>query len=357
MFTLPEGVTDETFKVFLSFHASCTQGGIKYVIDDMNISGVALVCGGTNCPPGVSNDLFNRPLNEMAFNAILYGSPLDASYPSPAGFTTDPTGTDGDQNDDHGHLRWTLVTPPTNGTVTVNADGTAVITRNAVTETTLTFTYMLCDDGLDNNFDTPEDNMCSGLAIVTVRWPSGIMPVALKTFNAARNNNYVNVKWQTATETNNIGFEIQRDADKSGFKTVGFVFSKAVEGNSSAQLSYEFNDVNQSKGVSLYRLKQIDIDGQAKYSPIKAVKGDGSSYTVTIYPTPSVTGDVSVSVNGIQEFDMTVMDMNGRIIKEYKRPSTGYVKVTNLQSGIYVVKILDLSTGEASSEKIVVNKR
>jgi hypothetical protein len=49
--------------------------------------------------------------------------------------------------------------------------------------------------------------------------------------------------------------------------------------------------------------------------------------------------------------------MSGRIIKEYKRPATDNVKISNLQSGMYVIKVVDLKTGEQSSEKIIVNKR
>ena len=49
--------------------------------------------------------------------------------------------------------------------------------------------------------------------------------------------------------------------------------------------------------------------------------------------------------------------MNGRVIKEYKRPATDNVKVSNLQSGMYIIKVVDLKTGEQTSEKIIVNKR
>lgn len=356
-FTFPPEVTDASFKVFLSFHADCNQGGIKYVIDNMNISGVNLVCGGTNCPPGASNDVFNRPMNEMAFNAILYGMPLDISFPQPSGFTTDPNGTDGDQNDDFNHLRWTILAQPLNGTVTVNADGTASITRANNSVTQLTFTYILCDDGPDNDINTTADNMCSAPATVTVNWPANTMPVSLNYFTAVKNRSSVTLKWETASESSNTGFEILKDADNTGFKKIAFVETRAHGGNSDSKLYYEFTDANMSKGTTMYRLRQIDIDGKATLSYIKSVKGDGASYSVTIYPTPSVTGDVSVSVTGIQKFDMYLLDMNGRIVKEYRQPSTDYVKFNNLQSGMYVVKIVDIKTGEQTSEKIMVNRR
>jgi hypothetical protein len=358
-FSFPSSVTDATFKVFLSFHADCSQGGIKYVIDNVNISGANLICGGINCPPGASADGFNRPYEELSFNAVLYGAPLDISYPAPpSGYAVDPTGTDGDQNDNYPHLKWILVSGPSNGTVTVNADGTVTVTRNLYTVTALTFTYMVCDDGPDDNFLTTGDNLCSTPTTVTVTWPGGrLLPVTLTNFTAVKNKSNVALKWETATENGNAGFEIYRSVDNANFQKVGYVASKAVDGNSSMKLSYEFNDLNMSKGVTQYRLKQIDLQGKFMMSEIRTVKGDGSAFSMTIYPTPSTTGEVTVAVSGLQSYDMYVTDMNGRAVKQYKQPSTQTVKITNLQTGMYIVKIVDLRTGEQSSEKIVVTKR
>jgi len=359
-FSFPSSVTDATFKVFLSFHADCNQGGVKYFIDNVSISGVNLICGGTNCPPGASADQFSRPLEELSFNAVLYGAPIDISYPAvPAGYAVDPTGTDGDQNDNYPHLKWTLVSGPSNGTVVVNSNGTATITRNTVYITSVTFTYMVCDDGADDNFLTTADNMCSAPTTVTVTWPAGrLLPITLANFTAVKNkNNNVTLRWETLTENGNAGFEIYRNVDNAGFQKVGYVASKAVDGNSGTKINYEFNDLNLSKGVTQYRLKQIDLQGKATMSEIRTVKGDGSSFSMSVYPTPSTNGDVTVAVSGLQTFDMYITDVNGRVIKQLKQQSAQTVKITNLGTGMYIAKIVDLKTGEQTSEKIIVTKR
>jgi hypothetical protein len=358
-FSFPAAVTDPTFKVFLSFHADCAQGGIKYLIDDVTISGANLICGGVNCPPGGISDNFSRPIEELSFNAVLYGAPIDPSYPAPpAGYLADATGTDGDQNDNYTHLKWSLVSGPANGTAVVNADGTVTITRNSVAVASVTFTYMVCDDGPDNDALTTGDNMCSSPVTVTATWPPGrLLPVTLSSFTASRNRNNVQLKWETATEINNAGFEVYRNVDNAGFKKIGYVETKAVDGNSNLKMSYEFTDVNASKGVTLYQLRQMDRQGKFSVSEIKSVRGEGATFSVTAFPIPSTTGNLSVSVSGLQSYDVYVTDMNGRIIKEYKRPSTDNVKISNLQSGMYIVKVVDLKTGEQSSEKIIVNRR
>ena len=358
-FTFPGAVTDPSFKVFLIFHADCNQGGVKYVIDDVSISGTNLLCNATNCEPAATCDNFSRPLGELSFNAVLYGSPIDPSYPAPApGYAVDATGTDHDQNDSYTHLKWSLVSGCANGTAVVNANGTATITRNSVSVTSVTFTYIVCDDGPDNDFLTTADNLSSDPITVTATWaPGSILPVTLTSFTASRNRNNVQLKWETATEINNAGFEVYRNIENAGFKKIGYVETKAVDGNSNLKMSYEFTDVNTSKGVTLYQLRQKDRQGKFSVSEIKSVRGEGATFTVTAFPIPSTTGNLSVSVLGLQSYDVYVTDIAGRIIKEYKRPATDNVKISNLQSGMYVIKVVDLKTGEQSSEKIIVNRR
>ena len=96
-------------------------------------------------------------------------------------------------------------------------------------------------------------------------------PVELVSFNATVVNNSVRLNWQTATEVNNYGFEIQRSVsgERSEFETLGFVEGA---GNSNSPKEYSFSDENPPVGKIQYRLKQIDIDGQFEYSEIVEVE-------------------------------------------------------------------------------------
>ncbi|RJP63216.1 MAG: T9SS C-terminal target domain-containing protein [Ignavibacteriales bacterium] len=91
------------------------------------------------------------------------------------------------------------------------------------------------------------------------------VPVELSSFTAETNANNVNLKWSTATETNNAGFEIQKSSNKTDFIKIGFV---AGFGTSTEKHSYSFIDRNIKAGNYYYRLKQIDLDGSAWYSQI-----------------------------------------------------------------------------------------
>jgi len=80
-----------------------------------------------------------------------------------------------------------------------------------------------------------------------------IIPVELTSFTASVDENSVTLNWSTATETNNFGFEVQRDGQK-----VGFIPGC---GTTTEKKSYSFNDMNVPLGNYTYKLIQIDLDG------------------------------------------------------------------------------------------------
>lgn len=93
-----------------------------------------------------------------------------------------------------------------------------------------------------------------------------IVPVELTTFSAVAFGNNVNLKWSTATEKNNKGFEVQRskaEGQKSEWRKIGFVEGK---GTATDEQQYSFIDKEVSEGNYTYRLKQIDFNGAFNYS-------------------------------------------------------------------------------------------
>ncbi|MBX3007828.1 MAG: leucine-rich repeat protein [Melioribacteraceae bacterium] len=98
---------------------------------------------------------------------------------------------------------------------------------------------------------------------------SGALPVELTSFTASNTNGKVLLNWQTATEVNNYGFEIERckkqEARSETWEKIGFVQG---HGNSNSPKNYSFTDSNPPSGKVQYRLKQIDYDGQFEYSEI-----------------------------------------------------------------------------------------
>jgi hypothetical protein len=98
------------------------------------------------------------------------------------------------------------------------------------------------------------------------------LPVELTSFTASTNQSVINLKWQTKTEVNNYGFEVERSltvtlSEGEGFnkwEKIGFV---PGHGNSNSPKDYSLTDKNLSGGSKFtYRLKQIDNDGKFEYS-------------------------------------------------------------------------------------------
>jgi len=94
------------------------------------------------------------------------------------------------------------------------------------------------------------------------------IPVELTSFTANANEGKVILNWQTASEINNLGFEVQRfkDSKIEGLKdwiSIGFVNGK---GTTSEVSNYNFTDEPTESGLYSYRLNQIDLDGSFEYS-------------------------------------------------------------------------------------------
>ena len=186
----------------------------------------------------------------------------------------------------------------------------------------------------------------------------GALPVSFRAFTASRSSSIVALKWTTATETNNLGFEIQRLIGSGSWQTLTFIASQAAGGNSATDLNYTYSDLNQTKGISQYRIKQIDIDKRAKFSEIRAVRGEGQKGKTIIYPNPSYDGKVNVVFEDVSgSRDISLMDMNGRVVKQMKGITNNNISFSNLIAGIYTVKAVNNDTGEQEVQKFVVNKR
>jgi hypothetical protein len=351
-FTFPATVTANDFKVFISFHADDNQQSTKYIIDNVSISGVALICGGTNCAPVALNDIFNRGNGtENGFSGALYGSNLD--YPT--GFTVDAGGTDNDQNDDYTDLQWSPVGPqPANGTVTLNSNGTFTVTRNSTTITQLTFTYRLTDNGADNDFATTADNMTDD-ATVTINWPpAGSLPVSFTSFNGSRYGTNVTLQWATSMESNNTGFEIQRGTGNGAYEKVGFVATKAVNGNSDMPLTYQFTEANMAKTNTWYRIVQIDKDGTRKMTPVRGIRGLEELSKLTVYPNPGTISNMNILFGSSAFRDIKVIDLNGHVIKQWNNYHEDNMSITGLRTGIYMLIVTDRNSNERLAQKIMI---
>lgn len=140
-----------------------------------------------------------------------------------------------------------------------------------------------------------------------------IVPVELTSFTAQTLNDKVALKWVTASELNNRGFEIQRaenNAQKQ-WNTIGFVDGS---GTTAELSSYSFIDEKPLPGTSYYRLKQIDYDGSFKiYNTIKVELSTVTDYDLEQnYPNPfNPSTKISYAITRAGHVNLTVYNLLG----------------------------------------------
>lgn len=171
------------------------------------------------------------------------------------------------------------------------------------------------------------------------------VPVELTTFTAVMNGKNVKLHWETATETNNAGFEIQRSSDKMNFARIGFI---PGYGTASENHKYTFTDTRNTSGKYYYRLKQIDLDGSTWFSPVvEAGTGVPEKYSISQnYPNPfnpetKLSFEVPVSsVITIKVFDMLGKEV-ATLVNEEKEAGVYEISFNGaaLASGNYILRM------------------
>jgi hypothetical protein len=186
------------------------------------------------------------------------------------------------------------------------------------------------------------------------------VPVELVSFTASVTQNNVILLWQTATETNNSGFEILRSAqnDNNIWKRIGFVEG---HGSTTELNNYSFVDENLPTGSYSYKLVQIDYDGTRNESEVVIVEvsSQPSEYVLEQnHPNPfnpTTTIKYSIPVNGfvmLRVFN-TIGEEVRILVNEFKSAGSYEVSLNaeNLASGIYYYRI---DAGEFSASKKMI---
>lgn len=139
-----------------------------------------------------------------------------------------------------------------------------------------------------------------------------LLPVELVAFEAVIDTDGVLLRWTTASETYNAGFEVQHAAEGAGWAVLGFV---GGAGTTAAPQHYRYHAADVVPGRHRFRLKQIDYDGTFEYSPQVevAIGVMGTHQLSAAYPNPfNPQTAFSLAVGQVQEVRIEVYDVLGR---------------------------------------------
>jgi hypothetical protein len=192
--------------------------------------------------------------------------------------------------------------------------------------------------------------------------PGLALPVELSSFTATIIKGEVILKWQTATETNNFGFEVEKSSNNLNFENIGFI---PGFGTTTEPKSYSFIDPNVVNGNYYYRLKQIDYDGTFEYSDIVQVNYGGSltfsldqNYPNPFNPSTKIKYTISSVGTSLMKFvQLKIFDVLGNEITTLvneEKPAGEYEVEFNgasLPSGIYFYQ---MNAGEFTETRKMV---
>ncbi len=183
------------------------------------------------------------------------------------------------------------------GDMMVNGDftntGGGVIEGNGV--------IMVGGDYIDNG----DDSNYSGL------YNGELLPVKFKSFTGEMDTPYVTLNWQMVSGLDSHGFEIERSEDGENFQAVGWIPSHT---DSMMVPRYSFTDNSPSRGLSYYRLRNVEFDGLYEYSSIIRIDENGVASSLATYPNPAI-GKIR-KLNELSEFQL--YDSNGILLLEEK---------------------------------------
>jgi hypothetical protein len=138
---------------------------------------------------------------------------------------------------------------------------------------------------------------------------SGVIPVELASFRAwSTDETRALLRWQTASETNNAGFEVHhRPSTDASWRTLGFVASNVSGGTTAEPQSYRFRTTPLALGTHDFRLRQVDLDGTATLiDPVSVTVRMAELLRLTAPSPHPVSGQVSLSFALSEEGDAEV---------------------------------------------------
>jgi len=164
------------------------------------------------------------------------------------------------------------------------------------------------------------------------------LPVVLTAFTATlAGPGAVRLAWATASEVSSARFEVQRSADGVAYTTIG---SLAAAGTSLTPHAYAYPDAGLPAGASrlYYRLRQVDQDGTAAYSPVRPVALTGAAAGLSLYPNPA-PGGAATLLGASPEAPVQVFDALGRPVAAATADAAGTAALPGLAPGVYVVRV------------------
>jgi hypothetical protein len=180
--------------------------------------------------------------------------------------------------------------------------------------------------------------------------PPSPLPVELTSFDVAVDGAGAQLRWTTATETNNSGFAIQHAAPGEDFQRVGW---RDGAGTTTEPQTYRFRVDGLSPGAHRFRLKQVDVDGTTSLSDVVDARVGLASQAVMTDAAPNPVrshATLQVGVQNTQPVAVELYNLLGQKVRTLHRGTLPGgrmeqidIRTSGLSSGIYIVRMQSAS--------------
>ncbi|MEM6802780.1 MAG: Ig-like domain-containing protein [Bacteroidota bacterium] len=291
----------------------CDQGSPN--LCDIGLVSIRVKTGlGNGSPPIPMDDAITLPKNTGRFGETV----IENDY--------EP---DGDP------VSFTLDTPPQHGIVTFSLNGDYDYVPNTDYVGPDHFVYTMTDI----------DGSAKANVIITVHGLESIFPVEWLAFSARIENGFARLEWSTSLELNSSYFDIERSRDGGNtFQKMGEI---PAAGTSNQVQSYQFQDpgvLNLGVEKLLYRLKQVDLDGNYSYSRIlKLDLSPQSRINLIAFPNPAQE-EVEITWSATEKvYQIRIIDLLGKVVyrKDFNKAAqfgSFIYDLNGLGAGFYVIQ-------------------
>jgi hypothetical protein len=220
-----------------------------------------------------------------------------------------------------------------------------------------TSTYSAAQGSINNNLEGSAQDVVY-FKISYVYCPQITLAADITSFTVNKlNDATIGIKWITQNEKNNRRYELQKSTDGKSFRSVT-QYTSSASATGSYSYSYQVEPADNNKTL-LFRLKQTDADGTAKYSVVHGVKLTAETNAkLTIYPNPT-KGVTSLVFSNIKRgnWEVNVYTVSGQLLKRYdfKNALTGKINTTgDLEKGVYMVKAVNKGSQEQFVQQLIL---
>jgi hypothetical protein len=165
-----------------------------------------------------------------------------------------------------------------------------------------------------------------------------VLPVTLVSFTGSFQPEIpaVVLNWETASEQNCDYFEVQKLQADGSYKAIGTV---GCSGNSNEPRYYTFNDLNYNIGSNIYRLRQVDYDGDFEYS--RSI--DIPVATANSFSYKAWTDQVFLYAEATERGQLEVLDLKGSLINSLQIEAGQRIQLyaANWPKGMYLMRFVN----------------